>query len=79
MVEFSTKKGKFTTDRWDVFCKKMRDLLGINPESVKAVPSDETDKKANKYYTMFGQLLNSEDKELIECGKCNKPLSKLKR
>lgn len=79
MVEFSTRKGKFVTDRWDVFCKKMRDLLGINPESVKVIPSDETDKKANKCYTMFGQLLNGEDKELIECGKCNKPLSKLKR
>jgi len=86
MVDFTFGKSeKFKTDRWDVFCKKCREL-GINPETVKSLPSED-----KSSYALVGKSFGDVDvmklkdvtevsKELgVAFGRSNKPLSKLKR
>lgn len=76
MVGFTLSKyGLFKADRWDVFCKKCREL-SINPETVRCEPN-ENSTDTSKSYRLIGKSLDSSEE--IEFGYSNKPISKLKR
>ena len=75
MVRFSLNKyGLFKTDRWDVFYKKCREL-GINPETVKAIPDENNE----KIFSLTGKPIDNPVGESEVFGSCDKPLLKLKR